>query len=131
IKKQGKVYNYQIFITAIIFGAGHIYNYLFGTQDLADTIAQMIFASLMGIILGILYVYRGRNFILLGIIHGLWDATVTLLSGRDKVFEKVPNLLFMSVLIGQILFLIIFVVIRDKRKEKKMRKGIEKGIAYD
>lgn len=66
-----------VLITAVLFGAMHIVNYI-GGQPLPDTVVQMIHAAIMGFMYGILVLRVGALWPVI-LLHGFWDATVALI----------------------------------------------------
>lgn len=67
---------YSIIVSGIIFGLIHLGNF-FGGQNLVTTITQILNASAVGIVLGLIY-YKTKNIWSVIIIHGLWDFSLFL-----------------------------------------------------
>ena len=67
---------YSIIISGVIFGLIHLGNFFAG-QDLVSTITQILNASAVGIVLGLIY-YKTKNIWSVIVLHGLWDFSLFL-----------------------------------------------------
>lgn len=62
----------SVFVSALIFGCSHIGNLIFTPDLVIATVAQVIYASEVGIIFAVIY-YRSENLLPCIILHGLFD----------------------------------------------------------
>ena len=69
-KKKG--IHLSVFVSALIFGCLHIGNLIFTPDLVIATVAQVIYASEVGIIFAVIY-YRSENLWPCIILHGLFD----------------------------------------------------------
>ena len=67
---------YSIIISGLIFGLIHLGNFFHG-QDLVSTVTQIMNASAIGVVFGIIY-YKTKNIWSVIILHGLWDFSLFL-----------------------------------------------------
>ena len=74
-----------LIISSLIFGGGHIANYLNGGA-LLGVLHQMIFATGLGMLLGAIYL-RTRSLLLVSILHGVYDFSLSLEEGFFKEID--------------------------------------------
>lgn len=71
--KQMKYGTYAaVFGSSLLFGIVHMMNYFNGHAYLRPTIAQVFYATFLGVFLGAVYV-RGKNLWVVVLLHGLFD----------------------------------------------------------
>ncbi len=119
---------YSIVISGLIFGLIHLGNF-FGGQNLVTTVTQILNASAVGIVYGLIY-YKTKNIWSVIILHGLWDFSLFLgdLSPVTEVTEtfrsfSVLGLVFSVIMIlCQLLIVIPHIKDIDATPEKKRIK---------
>lgn len=67
---------YSIIISGLIFGLIHLGNFFHG-QDLVSTVTQIMNASAIGVVFGLIY-YKTKNIWSVIVLHGLWDFSLFL-----------------------------------------------------
>ena len=127
---------YSIIISGIIFGLIHLGNFFVG-QDLVSTITQILNASVVGIVLGLIY-YKTKNIWSVIVLHGLWDFSLFLgdlmpVTKSTEIFNSfsVVGIVF-SVLMILAQLLIIVPHIKDidaVPERKKVKKYSNIGFA--
>lgn len=64
----------MVFLSGVLFGSGHILNFLFG-NDIISCLWQSLYASAFGVLLAALYLQSG-NLLFCMILHAVWDIVI-------------------------------------------------------
>ena len=108
-------------LQGVIFGGCHIVNVLSGA-NLVGVIVQMIMASLLGILLGAIYL-RTNSLWFVAFLHGLNDFSALLgsgLYGIDSIIDTISSYTWANLAGAPMYILVICILLRSsKRKEIK------------
>jgi len=96
---------YSIIISGFIFGLMHLGN-IFAGQAISLTIIQVINATGMGILFGLIY-YKTKNIWSVIILHGLWDFSLFLgeVSPVTEMTETIPGFSIIGILFSILMVL--------------------------
>jgi len=97
----------SIILSSIIFGFIHIFNVAVG-QSLADTLVQVLSATFIGIIFGLIY-YKTKNIWSIVLIHAIWDFCV-MLGESTKFVDCVAGPVNSTIIIYLIIVAVIVVI---------------------
>ncbi len=64
----------MVFLSGLLFGSGHILNFLFG-NDIISCLWQSLYASAFGVLLAAIYLQSG-NLLFCMILHAVWDIVI-------------------------------------------------------
>lgn len=125
----------SITLSSLIFGAMHISNIWVSGQDVLQTIAQIIQATGLGILLGSVY-YRTKNIWSSVFLHGFWDFAI--LIGEINLIKRCVNsettlnyslyLLTVSILMAIFYFLISLYILRKSKTNNIIEEYTEEEI---
>jgi membrane protease YdiL (CAAX protease family) len=108
-----------ILFVAILFGLVHITN-LFQGATIPSTITQVITATLIGIVFGLIY-YRTKNFLFVAILHTVFDIGAGLSNGVNMIGTK-TSINYLST--GTYLLFLILLISNFFCKNKGLKIGL-------
>jgi membrane protease YdiL (CAAX protease family) len=108
-----------ILFVAILFGLVHITN-LFQGATIPSTITQVITATLIGIVFGLIY-YRTKNFLFVAILHTVFDIGAGLSNGVNMIGTK-TSINYLST--GTYLLFLILLISNFFCENKRLKIGL-------
>lgn len=125
----------SIILSSLIFGGMHITNIWLGGQGVLETIAQIIQATGLGILLGSVY-YRTKNIWASVFLHGFWDfavflGQVNIIKDCTTVNTSTQYLLYTlasSILLTVVYILISMYILRKSKTNKIIEEYSEEEI---
>ena len=108
-----------ILFVAILFGLVHITN-LFQGATIPSTITQVITATLIGIIFGLIY-YRTKSFLFVAILHTVFDIGAGLSNGVNMIGTK-TSINYLST--GTYLLFLILLISNFFCENKRIKIGL-------
>lgn len=108
-----------ILFVAILFGLVHITN-LFQGATIPSTITQVITATLIGIVFGLIY-YRAKNFLFVAILHTVFDIGAGLSNGVNMIGTK-TSINYLST--GTYLLFLILLISNFFCENKRLKIGL-------
>lgn len=98
---------FSIILSSIIFGFIHIFNIMTG-QSLADTLVQVLSATIFGMCLGLIY-YKTKNIWSVVLIHAIWDFCL-MLGDSTRVVDCFYGETTNSIILFNFIFSIVVVI---------------------
>ena len=108
-----------ILFVAILFGLVHITN-LFQGATIPSTITQVITATLIGIVFGLIY-YRTKNFLFVAILHTVFDIGAGLSNGVNMIGTE-TSINYLST--GTYLLFLILLISNFFCENKRLKIGL-------